>query len=81
MELTKTTESSGGMNRAGGFLRRYADALMGVGVLGLLVTMTRSFRSRYTSHEHLGIELCGALWQFQVLLWLVIFLALSIGTR
>jgi flagellar biosynthesis protein FlhA len=39
MELTKTTESSGGVNSAGGFLRRYADALMGVGVLGLLVTL------------------------------------------
>ena len=39
MELTNTTESQGGLNSAGGFLKRYADALMGIGVLGLLVTL------------------------------------------
>jgi len=39
MELNQTIESKSPLNAAGGFLRRYADALMGIGVLGLLVTL------------------------------------------
>ena len=33
------SEHDSGLNKVGGFITRYSDALMGLGVLGLLVTL------------------------------------------
>ena len=39
MQSPETTAPKGGLNLAGGTLKRYADWAMGIGVLGLLVTL------------------------------------------
>ena len=39
MQANKTTAPTGSLEAAGGTLKRYADWAMGIGVLGLLVTL------------------------------------------
>ncbi|MBK6523198.1 MAG: cytochrome c oxidase subunit 3 [Sphingobacteriaceae bacterium] len=66
-------------NASGSFL--YLIALMHLfhlfgGLFALLITLTKSIRKRYSSHDHLGIELAAIYWHFLDVLWIYLFLFL-----
>ncbi|MBK7311225.1 MAG: cytochrome c oxidase subunit 3 [Sphingobacteriaceae bacterium] len=66
-------------NASGSFL--YLIALMHLfhlfgGLFALLITLTKSIRKCYSSHDHLGIELAAIYWHFLDVLWIYLFLFL-----
>lgn len=66
-------------NASGSFL--YLIALVHLahmigGLISLLVTLVKSLRRKYSSTEHLGIELTAIYWHFLDILWVYLFLFL-----
>ncbi|MDI9341793.1 MAG: cytochrome c oxidase subunit 3 [Sediminibacterium sp.] len=66
-------------NASGSFL--YLIALVHLahmmgGLISLLVTFVKSLRRKYSSTEHLGIELAAIYWHFLDILWVYLFLFL-----
>lgn len=48
------------------------------GLLVLFVTLIKSFKGRYSTHNYLGIKLAAIFWHFLDLLWLYLFVFLVI---
>lgn len=48
------------------------------GILGLVVTSTKSIREKYTSRNYLGISLCAIYWHFLDGLWIYLFVFLAV---
>lgn len=66
-------------NASGSFL--YLIAVMHLlhlfgGLIGLLITLTKSLQKRYNSQDYLGIELAAIYWHFLDVLWIYLFLFL-----
>lgn len=53
-------------------------AHLAFGLLGLIITGSKSIRERYNSKNYLGISLCGIYWHFLGGLWIYLFVFLAI---
>ncbi|MBK7964667.1 MAG: cytochrome c oxidase subunit 3 [Bacteroidetes bacterium] len=53
-------------------------AHLAFGLLGLIVTNSKSIRGRYNSKNYLGISLCATYWHFLGGLWIYLFVFLAI---
>jgi len=53
-------------------------AHLAFGLLGLIVTGSKSIRERYNSNNYLGISLCATYWHFLGGLWIYLFVFLAI---
>lgn len=70
-----------GSNPAGSWV--YAISLFHVthvlgGLIALIITIFRALRGRYTAENHHGIKLMGMYWHFVDLLWLYLYVFLSV---
>ena len=70
-----------GSNTAGSWV--YVITLLHVlhliaGIIVLIVTFIKSNLGRYNSQEYLGIDLCATYWHFVDVLWVFLFIFLSI---
>ena len=48
------------------------------GILYLVIVTARSYQGRYTAENHLPIELCSIFWHFLDILWVYLFVFLSL---
>lgn len=53
-------------------------AHLAFGLLGLIITGSKSIRERYNSKNYLGISLCAIYWHFLGGLWIYLFVFLAI---
>ena len=53
-------------------------AHLAFGLLGLIITGSKSIRERYSSQNYLGISLCAIYWHFLGGLWIYLFVFLAI---
>ncbi len=53
-------------------------AHLAFGLLGLIITGSKSIRERYSSKNYLGISLCAIYWHFLGGLWIYLFVFLAI---
>ena len=53
-------------------------AHLAFGLLGLIITGSKSIRERYNSQNYLGISLCAIYWHFLGGLWIYLFVFLAI---
>ena len=66
-------------NASGSFLYALTGlhiAHLAGGIIALLITFFKSSRKKYSSNDHLGIQLCGTYWHFLGLLWIYLLLFL-----
>lgn len=53
-------------------------AHLAFGLLGIIITGSKSIRERYSSQNYLGISLCAIYWHFLGGLWIYLFVFLAI---
>jgi cytochrome c oxidase subunit 3 len=53
-------------------------AHLAFGLLGLIITGSKSIRERYNSNNYLGISLCAIYWHFLDALWIYLFVFLAV---
>lgn len=49
------------------------------GLIPMAVVTLRAFRRRYSTDDHLGVQLCATYWHFLAIVWLALFATLAIG--
>ena len=54
-------------------------AHLAFGLLGLIITGSKSIRERYSSQNYLGISLCAIYWHFLGGLWIYLFVFLALN--